>query len=266
MIPNDANGHVAALEQDPPAPPAVAHEVVRGGGTHGVGAPGPLRVLAGQFQAIPVLDPAPPTPDGRSGVLSVRPPPALLPGEQAGDAGGVHHPAGADGFLGVAPGVAQGESLFATPVQFDVADDADRPADLRTRGGGSAEHLLVKHGPIHLEAGHARVEPAADLGAIRQTGRLVVGEPEAQALFAEVMLVEVGVQTEDTAEEVGADLHRALANPAGESRGFLHDQDARGRILLQDLQGGGGPGEGAPDDGHVVGGWRQVDHVVRANV
>src|SRR5690606_31588519 len=94
LVEDDAGAGVAAAQGDHPGPPAEADEMVGGGEADGLGAVGPGGKLLGEFGGVPVFDAAPAGPDGGGGVVGVGLEPALLAGEQRGEAGGVDDPAG----------------------------------------------------------------------------------------------------------------------------------------------------------------------------
>lgn len=240
LVEDDADADVSALEGDDPGPPAVAHEVVGGGGADAVAGGGEAGVFYGELVAVHVEDAAPSGPDGGGGVGVVGLEPVVLAGDEGGDAGGVHDPAGFDGVeVFAAP---DGEDLFAAGVEFDVLDGGGTP-ELRADGLGAVDYFLVEGGSVHLVGGDAGEVASADLAGVFEGVRVVVGEPEAHALFDEVGLVEVLGEAQDVTEEVGADFDGGFAHATGEDGGFLDDEEAEVGLCAEEEEGGGGAGE-----------------------
>src|SRR4029077_20404281 len=68
LIEDNADTHVAALEWDPPAPPAVTNDMIRGGVARGINGARPLRIFLSQLAAVPIFNAFPSRPRRRSRV------------------------------------------------------------------------------------------------------------------------------------------------------------------------------------------------------
>src|SRR4051812_38376689 len=78
LIEYHANAHIAALERNPPTPPAIADDVIGRGPADAMSRGSKLRILLGKLAAIPILYAAPPGPACGGGVLGILPPPAIF--------------------------------------------------------------------------------------------------------------------------------------------------------------------------------------------
>src|SRR4029077_8449707 len=79
LIENDADTDVTALKWNPPTPPTVADDMIRGGIARGVNGSRALRISPGQLAAVPIFDAFPSRPRRRRRVLGIGFPPSMFP-------------------------------------------------------------------------------------------------------------------------------------------------------------------------------------------
>ncbi len=153
----------------------------------------------------------------------VGPPPAFLAGEHGRKARGIDDPARAQpAGASIPPDL---HFLHAAGCEADVRHRG-RPQDFRAAIARAPQHLLVERGAVDLIGRQPRQIARADLRRLVQSRDAVVGKPETQSLFGEMVLVEVLREPEHAAEEVSAHLDGRLAHPAAEFFRFIHDQNA----------------------------------------
>src|SRR5205085_1307770 len=139
--------------------------------------------------------------------------------------------------------------------------------DLDVLDAGAAEEVdpprprllgeeVLETPPVELVGGHGQTARGAALDALGQLAVVTRGEPEAQAVLVDLLVLEVVLEAEDVAEVVAGDLLGRLANlERGLSHGelvLLGDEDARLRPCLLQLMPERQPGEAAPEDRDVV--------------
>ena len=186
LIPHHADAHVTALEGDPPAPPAVADDMIGGRVAGAVDRTRPIREFLRQLAAVPVLHARPARPSGGGRVLGIRPPPTFLAGDQRAHARGVDDPARTDRAPRVA--LLDLQRLLAAGDKLDFRDGGG-PHDLGARHSRAAEHLLVKGSPVKLEGWNPREVFRTDFTGIGQGVDVVVLKPEPHALLHQMVLI-----------------------------------------------------------------------------
>ncbi len=180
LVKHHPHAHVAPLERDPPAPPAVARHMVRRRPADPVYRRGPFREFLCELQPVPILHAFPPAPRRGGRVLRVRFPPPLLPRKHRGDPRCIHDPAGLDCLCRLT--VADRQCLFPAGGKLH-ARHARGTQYLRPRQPCAPQHLLVESRPVELIRWQTHLILRPQLARLRDILYIIVLEPETQPLF-----------------------------------------------------------------------------------
>ncbi len=239
---NQARTHIPAAERDDPAPPTVAHQVIRGpraARAAGIGVGG--KTLP-PFVAVPVFHAGEPRPDRVDRMLGVRTKMAELPRQQRRPAARVDQPARRDRSL--ARVALHHDGLPAAAVQLECFD-LRGPKQFAAGGARIFQHVLVEGRTIDLKGRQPRLVMRADFHAVVELLRGRIRKPHAQPLLGELMMAEVIRQAEDPRHVTAADLGGRFAHLAIELARFLDDEDARAGLLALDHERRRGAGKRA---------------------
>ncbi len=112
-----------------------------------------------------------------------------------------------------------------------------------SEGCGLGQDDFIESGAVDLIAREEDIEARAQLTALREVTDGVVGKPEPQSLFGDVVTIEFGAEAKDAAEEVGADFDGGFADASLVDGRRFHDGQFEAGVAFQDLDGYCGAGE-----------------------